>query len=178
MLITELAQEIKQHQDKIRQRINKLKSKISDTNEFSLDEYLRAGAEHIQKLEKYQSSLSSSAAVASAFIKTFLNFHGKNFPTWGEFNQKPLQENKISWMFTQSLRYKITSDAYEQNPAHPRLRKEFQQSQLQVQVQVQAQVQIHYSILSGTSTVTESLKSPLMLSDPTHHIHQQERNHN
>ena len=67
---------------------------MSDTNEFNLDEYLRAGTEHIQKLEKYKSSLSSSAAAVSAFIKTFLDFHGKNFPTWGEVNQKPLQEIK------------------------------------------------------------------------------------
>ncbi len=94
LLVTELAQEIKQHQDKIRQRFDLLKSKMSDTNEFNLDEYHQAGAEQIQKLEKYQLSLSSPASVASAFIKTFLSFHEKNFPTWGEFNQKPLQENK------------------------------------------------------------------------------------
>jgi hypothetical protein len=93
-LITELVQEIKQHQNKIGSKFNKLKSKVSNTDEINLDKYLHAGEEEIKKLEEYKSSLSSSDAAVSAFIKTFLDFHGKNFPTWGEVNQKPLQEIK------------------------------------------------------------------------------------
>ncbi len=163
LLIGELAQEIKQHQDKIRQRFV--------THQFGLDEYLRVSAEYMQKLLKYQSSLSSSAAVTFAFIKTFLNFHGKNFPTWGEFSQKPRQENKTVVSPNLSDKKPPVIPTIMNKPRPPQTPKGISvipslssSSSSDSSSGSNLSTSNFTSVPESTYTVTESLNSPLMIS--------------